>query len=93
MCTDYGIEHYSPLYSLNDKEKVKFLASTLGVPIRSLDSSCLFEERPLQVKEEHVADYVNRKREHIDTYIAMSANLASRPVSNRVLTTQFKNDR
>ncbi len=79
MCSDYGIEHHSPLYALNDKEKVKFLAVTLGVPTRSLDCNCLFEERAMEVNEADVSDYLQRKKEDVESYIAMHSNLGIRP--------------
>lgn len=77
LCTSHGIEHHSPLYAFNSKEKVKYLAVALGVPPRSLDSSCLFEERPIKVDEAAIADYVQRKDKHVTAYIKMHASLAA----------------
>jgi 7-cyano-7-deazaguanine synthase in queuosine biosynthesis len=77
LCLSNGIEHHSPIYNFNSKEKVKYLAVALGVPPRSLDGSCLFEERPIKVDEAAIADYVQRKDKHVKAYISMHAGLAA----------------
>lgn len=69
LCSENKIEHLSPIYSLSDKEQIKKLAINLNIPPRSIDSICLFEERPLEVNEKEVQDYVQSKESYIKTYI------------------------
>ncbi|MEH0019582.1 MAG: 7-cyano-7-deazaguanine synthase [Desulfobacter sp.] len=72
MCKENGIDHHSPIYTLDDKETVKSLAVMLGVPPRSLDSSCLFEERPIPVDEKKIEAYLQSKKRFIEDYIEMN---------------------
>jgi 7-cyano-7-deazaguanine synthase in queuosine biosynthesis len=78
ICKENEIEHYSPIYELSDKEQVKKIAITLGVPARSIDSSCLFEERPLQVSEEEVDDYLKNKESSVKEHIRLLCDLQNK---------------
>jgi hypothetical protein len=72
---EYGITHYSPIYELDDKEKVKQIAISLGLPPRSMDPSCLFEERALDVVDDEVKEYLNGKIQMCKDYIQFLVNL------------------
>lgn len=69
LCKEYQIEHYSPIYNISTKQQVKQLAISLNIPPRSIDGICLFEERPLQVDEQEVHDYLQSKEYYIRNYI------------------------
>jgi adenylyl- and sulfurtransferase ThiI len=66
----FGIAHVSPLYQLiTDKEQIRKLAMELNIPPRSIDCTCLFEERPVKVDNPAIEAYIRNKLPLLEEYI------------------------
>lgn len=70
LYAQFGVRHVSPLYdSITDKSQIRELAAELNIPPRSIDGTCLFEERPVKADNAAISDYIQNKIQAFEEYV------------------------